>query len=127
MKSLIIIGLFLNSLFSLSQSTDTSLNIESPFLKKLRHGDSVTYYQCHVEEAIQQLSTVSGQTLTGNQQKYTITEKYIVKLKDGRYVADYYSSSLTAFPNRKFSGLKIRERPYWDFKKEEHLIYRVRI
>lgn len=99
-----------------SQPGDSLVN---GFLKKLKAGDSVTYYQCHVEEAIQQLSTASGQTLTGKQQKYTITEKHVVKIKEGVYQADYYTSSLVIFPNRKFSGLKIREKPYWEFKKEK--------
>ena len=31
------------------------------------------------------------------------------------YIIKYYVSSLTVFPNRKFSGLKIREKEYWNF------------
>jgi len=108
--------LFLSAAACFAQPTDSLIN---GFLKKLKAGDSVIYYQCHVEEAIQQLSTASGQTLTGKQQKYTITEKYVIKMKDGSYQADYYTSSLVVFPNRKFSGLKIREKPYWAFKKEK--------
>ena len=91
----------------------------SDFLPKLKDGAELIYYQCHVEEGVQQLSTVSGQTLTGNQQKYTITEKFVIKEKEGNYTADYYSSSMIIFPNRRFSGLKIRERPYWEFKFEK--------
>jgi hypothetical protein len=110
---------FLNSR---SQSSDSIAIPPSSILKNLKEGDSLTYYQCHVEEAVQQLSTVSGQTLTGKQQKYTITEKYVVKKLATNYSVNYYSSSLTIFPNRKFSGLKIREKPYWEFKKEKTFV-----
>ena len=105
-----------------SQTRDSLVIPSSSILKSLKEGDSITYYQCHVEEAVQQLSTVSGQTLTGKQQKYTITEKYVLKKQAGNYSANYYSSSLTVFPNRKFSGLKIREKPYWEFKKERSFV-----
>jgi len=120
------IPLFFCAAFCFSQSTDSSIVKGSAFLNKLKQGDSVTYYQCHVEEATQQLSTVSGQTLTGTRQKYSITEKFVVKLNAENYVADYYSSSLVVFPNRKFSGLKIREKPYWEFKKEKTIILKER-
>lgn len=90
-------------------------------LNKLNPGDSVIYYQCHVEQAIQQMATVSGQTITGKPQKYSITEKYVVYKTTEGYIANYYTSSLNVLPNRKFSGLKIRERPYWEFKREKTL------
>lgn len=94
----------------------------SSILKNVKAGDSITYYQCHVEEATQQLSTVSGQTLTGKPQKYSITEKYVITNTGETYHANYYSSSLTIFPNRRFSGLKIREKAYWEFKKEKSFV-----
>lgn len=105
-----------------SQSSDSLVIPSSSILKNLKDGDSLTYYQCHVEEAVQQLSTVSGQTLTGKQQKYTITEKYVVKKLSSGYFVNYYSSSLTIFPNRKFSALKIREKSCWEFKKEKTFV-----
>lgn len=79
-------------------------------------GDSIIYYQCHVEEAKQQLTTVSGQTIIGKPQPYTITEKYVITKKENQLEVNYYTSSLTIFPNKKFSGLKIREKNYWYFK-----------
>lgn len=104
-----------------AQAADSLIIPASSLLYQLKAGDSLVYYQCHVEEAVQQLSTASGQTLTGNPQKYSITEKYVVKKKGSVYSADYYSSSLTVFPNRRFSALKIREKPYWNFKREKQL------
>jgi hypothetical protein len=102
-----------------AQSMDNSLLPETSMLRDLLVGDSIVYYQCHVEDAIQQLTTASGQTLTGKQQKYSITEKYVLIKEEKGYMINYYASSLNVFPNKKFSGLKIRERPYWAFKKDK--------
>lgn len=102
-----------------AQTPDNSSIPAGSLLKGLKPGDSITFYQCHVEEAIQQLATASGQTLTGKPQKYTITEKYVLLKQDRGFHVNYYTSSLAVFPNKKFSGLKIRERPYWAFKKEK--------
>ena len=96
--------------------TGDSLKIPSgTILYDLKMGDSVTYYQCHVEEAIQQMTTQSGQTVTGTSQKYTVTEKYVLHRITGGFEATYFTASLNVFPNRKFSGLKIREKSYWGF------------
>src|SRR6185436_18957592 len=92
---------------------------ESSMLKRLGLSDSVLFYQCHVEEAIQQQSTASGQTITGKPQRYSITEKYVIRKSEQGFLVTYFSSSLNVFPNKKFSGLKIREMPYWEFKKEK--------
>lgn len=114
--------LLLFSLTLRAQVSDSILIPESSLLNEIKTGDSITYYQCHVEEAIQQLTTASGQTLTGKQQKYTITEKYVITKRASDYNVCYYTSSLNAFPNRKFSGLKIREMKYWSFKPERSFV-----
>jgi hypothetical protein len=114
----LLILLLLACFYGSAQTGDSLVIPTGSMLNRLSSGDSITYYQCHVEEAIQQLSTASGQTLVGRPQKYSITEKYVVKKRGSSYYVDYYTSSLTVFPNRKFSGLKIREKPYWEFKKE---------
>lgn len=118
MKPLFLIS-FLISCFLLQAQTDSIAIANNSILKDLKVGDSLTYYQCHVEEATQQLTTASGQTLTGTQQKYTITEKYVVQKNANGYSAKYYAATLAVFPNRKFSALKIREKAYWGFKKEK--------
>ena len=102
---------------SLAQPKDSVFIPASSIFYNLRSGDSITFYQCHVEDAVQQLETASGQTLTGSSQKYSITEKYVLIKNETNYQVNYYTSSLSVFPNKKFSGLKIRERPYWAFKK----------
>jgi len=117
MRKLFLIAFLVFGFCVLAQNDSITIPNNS-ILKDLKVGDSLTYYQCHVEEATQQLTTASGQTLTGKQQRYTITEKYVIKKNAESYTAVYYSSSLTVFPNRKFSALKIREKKYWEFKKE---------
>ncbi|PBQ32158.1 hypothetical protein CNR22_10360 [Sphingobacteriaceae bacterium] len=109
--NLLVIGLW-------SQNEPNTIASNSLF-KDVKQGDSLTFYQCHVEEAVQQMATASGQTLTGKSQKYTITEKYVFHRNETGYSVSYYTSSLNVFPNKKFSGLKIRERPYWAFKLEK--------
>src|SRR5688500_10882053 len=97
-------------------SQDIGLISAKSLFNNLPDGDSVTFYQCHVEQAVQHLTTASGQTLTGSSQPFSITEKYILKkMPEGFYVT-YYTTSLNVLPNKKFSGLKIKERPYWEFK-----------
>lgn len=123
MKHVAFILLFITSSKMLSQSTAGFSIPSSSMLSTLKSKDSIVYYQCHVEEAIQQMSTLSGQTFTSSPQKYSITEKIIVVKDSLVYTARYYISSMIILPNRKFSGLKIREKPYWNFKKEtEHIL-----
>lgn len=119
MKSLAFILLLILHSKTFSQSAPSFLIASSSILSTLNSKDSIVYYQCHVEEATQQLSTASGQTFTSSPQKYSITEKFVIVKDSVGYKARYYISSLTLLPNRKFSGLKIREKPYWNFKKEK--------
>ncbi len=122
MKKVIVLFLIFN-LSAKSQTVSGFFIPQNSILYNLPLKDSATYYQCHVEQAVQQLSTVSGQTLTSKPQKFTITEKFVViKIDSINYNVRYYTSSLTVFPNRKFSGLKIREKKYWEFKKETEFI-----
>ncbi len=99
-----------------SQSLDSLIAKSGSYLNVLSSGDSLVYYQCHVEEASVNLSTASGQIISGKPQKYSITEKFVVFKNAARYQIRYYTSSYTDLPNRRFSGLKIREREYWNFK-----------
>lgn len=122
MKQLVFILLFITSSKMLSQSTAGFLIPSSSMLSTLKSKDSIVYYQCHVEEATQQMSTSSGQIFTSSPQKYSITEKFVVVRDSLVYTARYYISSMILLPNRKFSGLKIREKPYWNFKKETEQI-----
>jgi len=106
---------FLISCFSILSQKPAVIPISS-LLHSVSNNDSIVYYQCHVEEATQQLFTASGQTLTSASSKYSITEKYVILKDSSFYRVKYFVSSLTVLPNRKFSGLKVREKPYWNFK-----------
>ena len=99
-----------------AQTFETEIQQSKSLLKNLNVGDSIIYFQCHVEEGTQQLVTSSGQTLTGKPQPYTITEKFVITKNIQSFSVKYFTSSLTVFPNKKFSGLKIREKDYWQFK-----------
>jgi hypothetical protein len=90
---------------------------QKTMIAKLKSGDSLVIYQCHVEEVEQQLATAGGQTLTTAPQKYTITEKFVIQRDSEQYKGKYFVSSMLVMPNRRFSGLKIREKDYWNFKK----------
>lgn len=122
MKSLALIFSFFT--IAVARPQQATIVPEGSMLHDLKAGDSIVFYQCHVEEAVQQMMTASGQTITGKPQKYTITEKFVLIKEDNSYKVNYYTASLNVFPNRKFSGLKIREMPYWDFRKEKTFVLR---
>ncbi|MCC6369798.1 MAG: hypothetical protein IT236_02210 [Bacteroidia bacterium] len=109
---------FVLSFCAKAQSVDSLIQHSESILKSLQVGDSVIYYQCHVEEAGVQISTASGQTLSGSSHKCSITEKLVVIKTQSGYFARRYFSSFTDLPNRKFTGLKLREKAYWNFKLE---------
>lgn len=88
---------------------------QGSLLRDLRDHDSVIIYQCHVEKAEQMIRTASGQTITGMPGEMSLTEKYVLKRKDSLWTLKRYTSALNILPNRKFSGLKIREKTYWQF------------
>jgi hypothetical protein len=95
--------------------TTASLIPQNSIFSTLNNYDSIVVYQCHVENVTPSLVSASGQTLTGKSQKSTITEKFVIYKRGDQYSFDSYGSTLVVFPNKKFSGLKIRERPYWYF------------
>ena len=103
-----------------AQNIDSLIQTSNNLLKKLKEGDSLIYYQCHVEALTQQLTTASGQTLSGVSNNLSITEKLVVRKIGGKYSVSHFSSPLTVYPNRKFSGLKVKEKPYWEFKLEKN-------
>lgn len=98
---------------------NTSIKFPDHFLKTkivaLSTNDSLTYYQCHVEELTEQLITSTGEKITGKTKKSTITDKFVVTNKNGIYHLKYYTSTFNSFPNRKFTYLKIKEKEYWNF------------
>lgn len=88
-------------------------------LAKLAEGDSLVYYQCHVEAAEQELRTASGHTLNSVSKNFSITEKFILYRQNENYRLTHFVSVLTMCPNRRFSGLKFKEKNYWEFLYKE--------
>jgi hypothetical protein len=85
-------------------------------ITELQIGDSLVVYQCHVDTATVSMQTASGQTLSGSESLSSVTEKFVIKKTNAGYLASYYTSDYSTLPNRRFSGLKIREKEYWHFK-----------
>ncbi len=101
--------------FKLVASAQSTFQNSSTFIDKLQTGDSILYYQCHIESAQQELQTASGQTLQSHPKQLSITEKFVLIKKENSYTLQHYVSSFTTCPNRRFSGLKFSEKPYWEF------------
>jgi hypothetical protein len=99
---------------------ENSITFPSHLLKtqivNLKNGDSLIYYQCHVDNAAQQLVKENGEVITGKIQQISITEKFVLKNENGKYHLKYFTSTYSNMPNRKFAYLKMVEKKYWDFK-----------
>jgi hypothetical protein len=84
----------------------------------LLSGDSLIYYQCHVDQASQQIVKENGEIITGGKKPISVTEKFILINESGKYRLKYFTSTYTNLPNRKFAYLKLsKEKSYWDFRK----------
>lgn len=99
-----------------SQSNLFPAHLQKTNIAKLESGDSLTYYQCHVDEATQELTTSSGQKITTKAKHLTITEKFIIYRYENVYTCKYFVSPLTNYPNKKFPYLTLKEMPNWDFE-----------
>lgn len=91
-------------------------HLQKTFISKLQTGDSLLYYQCHVDEAIQELTLSSGQKIISKKKRITITEKFSIYKKDSVYICNYFISSFNNYPNKKFPYLTLTEVENWDFE-----------
>lgn len=89
-------------------------------MAELKNGDSLLFYQCHVEEAITEITKANGEKIKGESKKISITEKFVVYNVNGTYQMKYFTSTLSNLPNRKFTYLKVKEKEYWNFKLEKN-------
>lgn len=89
-------------------------------MAELKSGDSLLFYQCHVEEAITEITKANGEKIKGESKKISITEKLVVYNVNGTYQMKYFTSTLSNLPNRKFTYLKVKEKEYWNFKLEKN-------
>jgi hypothetical protein len=91
-------------------------HLQKTQIAKLQSSDSLVYYQCHVDEASQELTTSSGQKIRSKKRKLTITEKFVILKKDSVYTCRYYTSPFTNYPNKKFPYLTLKEVTNWNFE-----------
>jgi len=105
----------LNTLLLLVSALSSFSQVKS-LIAQLQVGDSLLVYQCHVETATVTMKTASGQSLSGVESLSSVTEKFVIKKTNEGYQASYFTSDYSTLPNRRFSGLKIREKDYWHFK-----------
>lgn len=103
-----------------AQTNAKSISKQSLFYEL--NTDSLTVYECRVVEASQELTTADGSKIKTGSQKLTITNKYLIKCFDNNYRINIYTAGITPFPNRKFSGLKIREKKYWAFRHDTSFV-----
>jgi hypothetical protein len=99
----------------LSAQADADVKFKNTLLAKLGANDSLVYYQCRATTAAVEVKT-SNQQIESKEQHISITEKFVIIHKADAYVIRYFTSGMTVLPNRKFSGLKLREKSYWEFK-----------
>jgi hypothetical protein len=99
-----------------SQTAALPGHLSKTNIARLQSGDSLIYYQCHVDEASQELTTISGQKISTKPKKLTITEKFVVYNRNGEYSARYSVSGFNDFPNKKFAYLTLTEVANWGFE-----------
>lgn len=90
-------------------------HLKKTYIAKLQNNDSIVFYQCHVDEASQELTTSSGQKISTKKRKLTLTEKFAISKTDSIYSCKYYASPITNYPNKKFPYLTLTEVKNWDF------------
>lgn len=101
---------------AVSQSIPFPAHLQKTQIARLQANDSLIYYQCHVDEASQELTTSSGQKIVSKKRRVTITEKFVILKKDSAYSCRYYTSPLTNYPNKKFPYLTLKEVANWNFE-----------
>lgn len=114
-KALLIILLGYTCL-AVSQNTVFPEHLQKTQIARLQSNDSLVYYQCHVDEASQELTTSSGQKIVSKKRRVTITEKFVILRSDSLYSCRYYTSPLTNYPNKKFPYLTLKEVSNWNFE-----------
>jgi hypothetical protein len=113
MRYFLFSALFL--LVLLCRAQDTLLVPRSSIFYGLAKGDSVSIYQCRVIDPEKEPKIASDYAQAA-QVMYTLTDKLVIVKNDRGYSARVYRTHMRDLPNRKFSGLKIKERPYWMFE-----------
>lgn len=116
MKNVLLIFALLACQFTFSQNKMFPEHLRQTRIASLQANDSLIYYQCHVDEASQELTTSSGQKISSKKRRLTITEKFVITKHDSLYTCRYYASPVTNYPNKKFPYLTLKEVKNWHFE-----------
>lgn len=112
---LFIINLFACG-FLFAQTITFPEHFKKTNIAKLQSGDSLVYYQCHVDSASQEITTSNGRKINTKKKRITLTEKFVVHRNDEIYTCKYSNSSITNYPNKKFPYLTLTEVKNWEFE-----------
>ncbi|MES2762019.1 MAG: hypothetical protein V4677_07430 [Bacteroidota bacterium] len=99
-----------------SQKTTFPEHLKKTNIAKLQNGDSLTYYQCHVDSASQEITLSNGKKINSKKKRITLTEKFVIHKKDSLFTCKYFNSSITNYPNKKFPYLTLTEVKNWEFE-----------
>ena len=102
--------------FLLSQKVKFPEHLKKTNIAKLQTGDSLVYYPCHVDSALQETTLSNGKKITGKKKRITLTEKFVIHKRDSVYTCHYYNSPITNYPNKKFPYLSLTEVKNWEFE-----------
>lgn len=116
MRRTLLIILLGYACLAVSQITVFPEHLQKTQIARLQSNDSMVYYQCHVDDASQELTTSSGQKIVSKKRRVTITEKFVITRSDSVYSCRYYTSPLTNYPNKKFPYLTLKEVSNWNFE-----------
>jgi hypothetical protein len=116
MKHVLLILNLLLAYVASAQDAGFPKHLQKTQIAALKSGDSLVYYQCHVDEASQEIVTSTGQKITAKKKRLTITEKFVIHKVDSVYNCKYFTSSVTNYPNKKFPYLTLTEVQNWDFE-----------
>jgi hypothetical protein len=98
------------------QAFEFPVHLKKAQIAKLNSGDSLIYYQCHIDSASQEIITSAGLKIKTKKKRITLTEKYVICRTDSIYSCSYSASSITNYPNKKFPYLTLKELDSWEFE-----------
>ncbi|MES2567490.1 MAG: hypothetical protein V4565_11520 [Bacteroidota bacterium] len=115
MKSAVLICFLLVLLCGKNVANNFPPHFSKTEIAKLKQGDSLIYYQCHVDSAFTEMTLSNGQKVKTKKKRITLTEKYVINLTDSIYTVRYYIAGFNSYPNKKFPYLTLTETDTWYF------------
>jgi hypothetical protein len=116
MKNVLTFFILFCSSFLFAQKPTFPEHLKKTNIAKLQSGDSLVYYQCHVDSASQETTLSNGKKITGKKKRITLTEKFVIHKRDSVFTCHYFNSSITNYPNKKFPYLTLTEVKNWEFE-----------